>query len=369
MLSAYSINPAVFYYLKVLSVEKIVQFTSLSTDSTSTVTGASSKKPTTSLTSLCPNVTSLHDPDESVYEGLACQPRPPSKKSCEYTAEKFKLMPSILTCKDQDEPPYNLCHLQDNTDLSTEVKVSCDLSVCDTEKDILIENPDPSDGKLRDQRIEKPDRRSNEKFATLVEKALFDARENNLNFIFLSCTRKGTENKTISQMISVLPKLQYTKPREKKPHAGKLNVNILLLDSISRAHFYRSFPKTIEYLQEKRVNKKPKSASFFEFQFFQAVHGNTHVTEKGLFSGDLYPANYTEGQVDKAPTNPQILYSIFKDNGYQTMYSEDQCYKGHHGLRDSFKAKSWKTFQYKLTHSNIDTTGEWINDNAFLECS
>ena len=356
MLSAYSIYP-VISYLKVLSVEKIIQSTDLPTTRTPAVKGTSLNKPLTSLTSLCPNITSLHEPEESIYEGLACQPRPPSKESCKYTAEKFKLVPSISTCKDQDEPSYNLCQLQKNTDLLTKIKVTCDLSVCDVERDVLIEEPNPSDGKLNDQRVQKRDRRSNEKFAQLVKVALSNARENNMNFIFLNCTRKGT-NKTISQIISVLPKLHYIKPHEKKPQAGKLNVNILLLDSISRAHFYRSFPKTIEYLREKRENKKPKSASFFEFQFYQAVHGNTHVTEKALFTGDLYPSSYTNEQVDRAPTNPQILYSIFKDNGYQTMYSEDQCYRGHHGLRDSFKAKTWKTFQHDLSHSNIDSTGK-----------
>ena len=306
--------------------------------------------------SLCPEIRSLHNIDD-IDEEMTCQPRPPSKESCEYTAKHFKIIPSSLTCHDQNEPSYNLCNLSNDEDQSNEVEVTCDISVCDIDKYLIIEELDLSNGLLKNLRVEKRERNS-KTFAKLVKAALIRARENDVNFIFLNCTRKE-KNMTISQLISVVPKLQYLKFGELKPHGGKLNLNVLLLDSISRAHFYRSFPKTIEYLRAKRDNRKPKSPFLFEFQLFQGIHSNTHETEKGFFTGELYPENYTYSQKAKSPTSPNVLFGTLKKAGYQTMFLEDLCYLSGFGLVSSFMTRKWNTLNEKLKTSNIDTVGEY----------
>ncbi|XP_028409421.1 uncharacterized protein LOC114532026 [Dendronephthya gigantea] len=319
------------------------------------VTEAFEIRNVTFTSSLCPEMRSLHNIDD-IEQDMTCQPRPPSKKSCEYTAEHFKILHSNLICKDQDEPSYNLCYLSNTImDQSNEGKVTCDLSICDIDKYLIIEEINMSNGNMRGQKVEK-NKRDSKTFANLVKAALIRARENNVNFIFLNCIRKG-KNRTISQMISILPKLQYPKPDEPKPLGGKLNLNVLLLDSISRAHFYRSFPKTIEYLRTKRDNRKPKSASFFEFQLFQGIHTNTHETEKGFFTGELYPMNYTHKQKATETSHPNVLFGIMKNAGYQTMYLEDMCHTWLNGLLSTLHVRGWEPLRKKIDNSNIDTIG------------
>ena len=318
-------------------------------------------KVTKQLSSLCPNISSLHDQDASLYDGVACQPRAPPKKACEYAAKMFKITPSILVCKNKDgkvQLSYDLCNVSDipTVNQSTQVKITCDLSACDSKRDIIIEELDPLRGELQNKKANGEAQGSKETFENLVEKALLRARENNLNFIYLSCTSKRT-NTTISQMISLLPKLQYVQSSKRKPRRRKLNVNILILDSISRAHFYRSFPNSVEYLREKRANKQPKAASFFEFQFFQAIQGRTYQNEYALFNGKLCPGDHSRWRPNRAPTNPQILYGVFKKAGYQTLILEDVCWKGQYGIRGSLKAGNWPMLQKKMRTSNIDSTG------------
>ena len=316
---------------------------------------------TKQLSSLCPNFNSLHEQDASLYDGVACQPRTPPKEACQYTAKMFKLRPSLLVCKNKDgevQLSYDLCNVSDihTADQSTQVKVTCDLSACDSRKDIIIEELDPSSGELREKKANGKTQGSKETFENLVKKALLRARENNFNFVYLNCTSKRT-SKTISQMISVLPKLQYVQSSKRRQRGRKLNVNILILDSISRAHFYRSFPNSVEYLREKRANKQPKAASFFEFQFFQAIQGRTYQNEYALFNGKLCPGDHSRWRPDRAPTNPQILYGVFKKAGYQTLILEDVCWKNKYGIRGSLKGEDWPSFQKKMKTSNIDSTG------------
>ena len=350
----------------VLTVTEMIATTQHHTERTKITKSASTRTtlPTTptnkkkQIASLCPNIHSLHEQEETLYNGMACKPRAPPIEACDYTAEKFKLRPSILTCKDKDEiqHSYALCGEPNMVVQSTDIEITCDISVCDKNKDILIEELDESTGQLRKKRVDENVRGSNEKFGKLVAGTLLRARNKNLNFVFLNCTKKG-EKSSISQMISVLPKLQHVESSERKLHGGKLNVNILLLDSISRAHFYRSFPKTLQYLREKQHSKIPKTASFFEFEFFQAINGHTHENENAFFSGSLYPANYSKKQIARSPTNPQILYGAFKEAGYQTLYLEDLCWRGRYGIMDSLKASNWNILEERVGASNIDSTG------------
>lgn len=309
--------------------------------------------------SLCPSMT-IHKEDKEIsFNGMACHPRMPTEASCKYTAKSFKARPSVLICKDQKDPPHELCTIsvQNNTAVTSTLLVKCNFSVCDKDKDMFIEDIDPSDGKLRKQKIVKGT--PYETIENIIKGAARLARKDGFNFIFVNCTKANNES-SISQMLTVLPELRLVKEKE-IPQGAKINVNVILLDSISRAHFYRSLPKTVDYLRQKQTDAQLE-AHLLEFELFQAIHGHTHENENAFFSGHLYPANYTKKQISSASTHPEILFGVFKRSGYQTIYMEDLCWKGYHGLMASFKAGGWKSLQQKLSTSNIDSTG--ITDSS-----
>jgi hypothetical protein len=183
----------------------------------------------------------------------------------------------------------------------------------------------------------------------LVLKYLKISRVADLNFLFLNCTGLFTGVK-ISQLLTFLPALPRLTNKKQK---DKVNVNVVLLDSLSGAHFCRSLPNTIIFLQEK--NADPSfPAHVFEYELFQAVHGHTHDIEPALFSGTLYPEEWTSKQNTAKPVDLHVLYGVFKEAGYQTMFLDDLCWKA---TFTKVKSWSWKTLLKKTKAGNIDTRG------------
>ena len=298
----------------------------------------------------CPKMT-IHQKDEIEHfsKDTVCRPHLPTEDSCEYTAELFTADPSIATCHDQRAPPYKLCEERANTPV---FQVKCDLSACNRDLPIQLQIIGPSDGNMWHQDL--PAETTEEEMERFVEKAAKKTRESGFNFLFMVCVGRK-DGGTISQMLALLPLDGIFKShREASPE--KINVNVVLLDSISRPHFYRSLPKTVKHLREKQYDPD-YDAHIFDFELFQSVHGHTHENEHALFSGALFPKNLTKEEKEDSPTNPGVLFGVFKEAGYQTMLQDDLCWKGYYGLFDSLKAYNWTSLQDKIKEANIDSTG------------
>ena len=305
--------------------------------------------------SACPEMT-IRRPDDIPHfsKDTVCRPHLPSQEACKYTAELFAADPSIATCHDQEDPPYELCSIsEDLTNRKTSTfEAKCDLTVCDSAKQMHLEIVGPSDGEM--WQFDIPRRTSDKKVEWYIERAAEKTRKNGFNFLFLSCVglKKGQK---ISQMLTLLPPENILK-HERKVSSEKINVNVILLDSVSRPHFYRSLPKTAKYLREKQEDPN-YGAHIFDFELFQSVHGHTHENEHALFSGTLFPRNYTREDKERAPTNMEVLFGTFKSAGYQTMFLDDLCWKSSYGLTESLNAFNWTSLQEKIKTANIDSTG------------
>ena len=66
----------------------------------------------------------------------------------------------------------------------------------------------------------------------------------------------------------------------------KLNINIVWLDSISRRHFYRSLPRTVETMDQINRDAQTK-AEILDFELMQSVHGHTHENLIALTQGKV----------------------------------------------------------------------------------
>ena len=147
-----------------------------------------------------------------------------------------------------------------------------------------------------------------------------------------------------------------TKQRNKisRPH---INVNMVLLDSVSRAHFYRSLPSTIAAFSDINSNKTTE-AEVLDFELFQSVHGHSAENIHALFSGSLNPDNMTDDEREKIAVGVNNLYGKFKQAGYHTVYQDDLCWAQWWGMRmDLGSPKTWKKFLNEIKNSFIDDTG------------
>lgn len=304
----------------------------------------------------CPKMSiQLADYSQLSYEDLACRPHIQSEKACAYTARVYAPHTSLRECPDL---PYELCTVSEKipaqaNDTYATLQISCDMSLCDIAKPMSIEMINPIDGRMIMYSI--PMGANDSTVERYVLKYAKKARAADLNFLYLNCTGLFTRVK-ISQLLTFLPALpRFVNQTRKK----KVNVNVVLIDSLSRAHFYRSLPKTVDFLREK--NADPNfPARVFEYELFQAVHGHTHQSEHALFSGSLYPREWNSKQRAAKPVDLQILYGVFKDAGFQTMFLDDLCWGAVYGIVSKVKSYNWRSLLSKMRTTNIDTRGKVV---------
>jgi hypothetical protein len=306
----------------------------------------------------------IHKGEGPPLNDTVCRPHLPAEDACQYTAEMFELQPSIAKCHDQKEPPHQLCRV---TEIRNGIRLSapdvtCDTSACLKTTDIRLLIVDPSDGNLL--QLDIPGTVSNSDMQDVVKQAMTKTQANGFNFMFIDCTGQRRRKK-ISQLLTFLPAESIFKPKG-EAFGNKVNVNVVLLDSISRPHFFRSLRKTVAYLREKS-DDPTYSAHIFDFELFQSVHGHTHENEHALFGGALYPENFTKSAKEDSPTNMERLFGIFKDAGYQTMAQNDLCWKAWYGFLTSFMVDEWPDLQ-RLMKETIDSTGKGFKDAVQSVC-
>ena len=76
------------------------------------------------------------------------------------------------------------------------------------------------------------------------------------------------------------------KENENAEGRSAINVNIIMLDSISRPHFYRTMRKATEAL--KKISEDPKiKSTYLDFELVQSIGQQTFENLRPFFSGVL----------------------------------------------------------------------------------
>lgn len=294
-------------------------------------------------------------PEEQAWEYGSCLPHQASNESCDKVRTLYKLNPALTSCK--ASPSKRLCRLllYGIPKHADDFRVECDNSICieqNKSESIQVFNVNPSNGAITEARV----------FLTTadLQAALKDIIKENIkqkfHFVILRCTSKANDTKTrISQLVPIDPRLTIRTNASKLRDPNLLNVNILLLDSVSRAHFYRSLPKTIELFKQWRNNTPSVPAKVFDFELFQAVEGHTKENTHALFNGKLL---YLNSSHSSQSVNPRFMFGAFQEAGYQTMWQEDLCWKGIWGLMLDLLAGGWGNLANRLQEHLIDHSGE-----------
>uniref|UniRef100_A0A0P4WM22 Uncharacterized protein n=1 Tax=Scylla olivacea TaxID=85551 RepID=A0A0P4WM22_SCYOL len=151
------------------------------------------------------------------------------------------------------------------------------------------------------------------------------------------------------------------------------NINLVMVDSLSRPHFYRSLPKTIKFFEDMygRTHRE-----VFDFQFLQAVKPRTYESLEALFSGHVNRTEIPFGTYDipKRPLPVSDLLKHYKEKGFRTLWLEDLCWNWEWGLvkdlkviNDSDSYPSWEVFKSALRKANIDSIDMTLASCDILE--
>ena len=228
-----------------------------------------------------------------------------------------------------------------------------------------------------------------------VRKAVFKSLKHGFDFVFLSCIKRITGKRKMRkvQQVLFLPPLMEEKVRENNiskseenkeddktashtaqdnnnlqnnqlPTVAKPNINVIVLDSISRAHFHRIFPKTSSLM--KGINEQSRHKSrILDFRKFQSLAPFTFVNVKSFMTGKQ---DFTD--IKDRDIGFHILYEKLKNRGYQTMIQEDTCWYDRWGsiLTSNRKRGStlkhlhtikqeWKKLSDKISGYHVDNFG------------
>ena len=185
------------------------------------------------------------------------------------------------------------------------------------------------------------------------------------NFCLLLCVRK--ERTGFIEQLMTFPFVHKSFEESLNEETNPINLNILVLDSVSRPHFYRSLPETVKSLRD-IVQFSSYSATVLDFELLQSSAAYTFHNIRGLMSGKM-DFRYSGGHENET-YGIDVLFGKFKELGYYTLLQEDSCWYDSWGSiftdnayqgnvpRDKYEfAKRWKKFQDKVKNYQIDDFG------------
>ena len=233
-------------------------------------------------------------------------------------------------------------------------KVECHTTSCGSADIISVGFIDPRDGSLSWRHFS---------FLQDVEKALNNYIQSApaidyFPFAFLRCDEFW--NPTAKTQLFLLPPRGATAEKSRdKFHVNAINVNIMLIDSVSRPHFFRSLPQTVNAFRSINANT---SALVLDFELFHSIKHRTYENINALFSGELLDI---DPFADPAPVKADVMFNKFKSLGYQTMWQEDLCWTYEWGLVRDLKVMNqslplkeiWHNLTSALKKNSIDFTG------------
>ena len=294
---------------------------------------------------ICPDW-SLQPMNQTEYG--TCTPHIPTEESCKFAREIYYINSELSQCKTRGHG--DVCEMMvDRPEGERTVAFKCKNALCEQAENgsFTVLGIDPNTGLTTDRTAFASVEDLQNGLPGIVKQNL----KENLHFVFIEC--KTHLGQMVSQLFPFDPRLTIKETKEIR-NENLINVNILLVDSISRAHFYRSLPKTVSTFQNWRENVNAVPAKVFDFELFQAVHGHTAENMHALFTGELFPV---EDNGKTLPVGMAALFGQFKRAGYQTMWQEDLCWEAVWGLLTDLGADGWRDLRYKLRKSFIDHTG------------
>lgn len=295
-------------------------------------------------TSICPKLGIIQKHPIKLKENISCLEHRPSESGCKYVRELYPYDVSIHTCK--VERSVEICAYDKS-------QILCTFKSCgvDFHEKIYVHVFNKETGHVE---VVPKGCSDDEELNFLVYREAQKTVRRGYNFMFLSCNK----NETQTQLLLLDKDILKQKLELEKDDKDGVNINIVLFDSIARAHFYRSLKATINTFNE--INSDPHSKTeVLDFKLFQALHGHSAENNHGLFTGHVFPSNISDSDREELATGIDYFIKHFKEHGYNVLYQDDMCWEAFWGIRmDLGGAEEWKDLSYKIDQLNLDDTGE-----------
>ena len=182
----------------------------------------------------------------------------------------------------------------------------------------------------------------------------------------------------VSQILILPP---YVKS-DKNIETDKLfNFNFVFVDSVSRSHFFRSLPKSVNVLDDiaKRQNSHSDNPVILDFDLVQAVRSRTYESLQTLFSGVINPFEKPFGvqAMPKSRLRVKDLVAPLREIGYVTQWIEDLCPLWEWGIAKDFLvynktlsvSEMWKKLKLSLEEVSVDTIGPVLSSCRMLHAN
>ncbi|XP_031571982.1 uncharacterized protein LOC116306089 [Actinia tenebrosa] len=295
-----------------------------------------------------------------------CKLRVPSKVECKKAYKSYGIGEKAEKCQEENNKK-DLCYFTHiNMTTTKKVNLKCDLTPCG-KNSVFVASIDPRNGELEDKAKWKEFFQVAELEASLPE-IIEENFKNGFQFCFLSCLSASGSN-TIETLLMFPPRI----PRKNQASVNSvLNINVVVLDSVSRPHFYRSLPKTVKALREISYNDS-LDAMVLDYELFQSIGPYTYINMKAFFTGNsLYHAEKSV-QINSDYQyyyGFDVFYRKLKEKGFYTLLQEDLCWYDVWGTvmgntRKDFskdrdakdRIKRWRRLLQDIKNSYIDDTG------------
>ena len=295
-------------------------------------------------------------------ENVSCIPREFPAKDCIRASKEYDLKSGPLKCGNKSDP--QLCFFKRVHQVSNHIKatIECDTAMCGSNPVYVLE-VSPVYGILEERPLWKRFVTSKD-LANYLERYANASSTHGFNFCFLVCVR--IERSGFIEQLFSFPSLHKVSGSKSQDEI-KFNLNILVLDSVSRPHFYRALPKSVRTLRE-IVHFESYNATVLDFEMMQSTAAYTFHNIRALMSGKK-DFHYSGGHVNES-YGIDVLFGKFKKLGFYTLLQEDSCwydswgslftdnkYQGKPPLGKPGFARRWKAFQEMVKNYNIDDFG------------
>ena len=314
-------------------------------------------------TSVCPYLALRQSRTSSENAHCISRNRELSLKSCIKASKDYEINSKPLKCANI-EFNRQLCSFKPaNSFRNQSTKaVTCDTSPCGTNPVYVLEFSTIF-GIVEENTLSKRffTSRGLEKYLKRYTSA---ASSRDFNFCFLLCVEK--ERTGFIEQLLMFPFVHRSFDGALNDKIN-FNLNILVLDSVSRPHFYRSLPKTVNSLRE-IVHFSTYNATVLDFELLQSSAAYTFHNIRALMSGKM-DFHYSGGHGNET-YGIDVLFGKFKQLGYYTLLQEDSCwydswgslftdntYQGNMPRNKYEFANRWKNFKDKVKNYHIDDFG------------
>ncbi|XP_032241475.2 uncharacterized protein LOC5515698 isoform X1 [Nematostella vectensis] len=299
--------------------------------------------------------------DRQTPENKHCRHRQLTREECKRSKTFYDINDAPKPCKTEKKVSCT-AHQKWRESHQSRIQVSCDMSGCGLNR-MFVASFDSEYGVIEDQQHWQVFQSKNELEKHLPDIVIANSRKGN-DFCFLGCLEEEKRMYALKSIFLFPPVISLLRYHSDE---SLFNINVVVLDSVSRAHFYRMLPQTVDAFRS-IVSSDTFSPRALDFEFLQAIAPYTFSNLKTFFTGK---ASFEKEKGRESSQDYGVVYfnRALKQKGFQVLFQEDSCWHDPWGLiltngllqpqaKDKHELRSrWKRFGKHFQNLAIDSTG------------